>query len=471
MTELDVLLITALKEEHDAARAAALPAAGTGVGVATWEERDAGSATPYLLGRYVGLGGRNLTVALARPTRMGATATSPVVASLAERLKPRCLAMCGVCAGNPGDVALGDVIIAEMVYAYDEGKQKQESFEGDHRQVPMADAWVRAAQDLLPDGLPTFGPASTEESKNWVLERLHAREDPRKHPARVRYFSERTWSKRIRELEVDGLVRRDGATLILTDRGRTHVENILFNDPDGPEKLPFQIKVGPIASGNVVVKDGITWDNLKKWGVRSVLGLEMEAATIGSVAHRLGVPRWVVAKGVMDHANPRKDDRYKQFAARASAEVLFKFLLAQAAIPADVAGVRNGLATGAQPVSAPLAEKSAARATIASDATALLAREVGPAIVERSTTDEDDPTVAREVLAILRGRFSVGEMEMFIRQTFPDIPGGLSGIVAPVHDFRYQTLKVLDYFKDRRLLCRLRDGLFAWLEPTAGGDR
>lgn len=332
MSTIDVLIITALKEEYDAARGVALATRKVSVGIAKWEERDATTPTPYLLGRYVAAGGLSMNVALARPTRMGGTATSIVAASLVERLKPHCLAMCGVCAGNPGDVALGDVIIAEMVYPYDEGKQKQDVFEGDHRQTPMLDTWVRAAQDLVPDGLPSFGAASDKEAQSWLLERLYAGDNPRTHPARSRYFPGNTWEERVRAFESGGLVRREGLQLVLTDSGRSFVEETLFYDVEGPRRLPFQIKVGPIASGNVVVKDGITWEKLKKWGVRSVLGLEMEAATIGSTAHRIGVPVWVVAKGVMDHADPRKDDRYKRFAARSSSEVLFKFLSNQ--IPA-----------------------------------------------------------------------------------------------------------------------------------------
>ena len=96
---------------------------------------------------------------------------------------------------------------------------------------------------------------------------------------------------------------------------------------DPPETLPIAIKTGPIASGNVVVKDGVTWDKLKKMGVRSVLGLEMEAAAIGEIARGCGVAEWIVIKGVMDHADPRKDDRFKPFAARASAEALRAFLI------------------------------------------------------------------------------------------------------------------------------------------------
>jgi nucleoside phosphorylase len=269
---------------------------------------------------------------------MGGTSTSPVAASLTERLKPQCLAMCGVCAGNPSEVALGDVILAEMVYPYNEGKHTEAEFEGDHRQIPMQDSWVRAAQELVPEGLPSFCEPTTADSRSWLLERLYAGEDPRSHPASPRYFPRGTWTRRVRAFEKDHLVRRTGQRLVLTAKGKRFAEDSVFYRGKNPDKLPFQIKVGPIASGNAVVKDGTVWARLKRLGVRSILGLEMEAANIGTIAHRLGLKNWVVAKGVMDHADPRKDDRYKQFAARASAEVLFKFLLNQLMIAGSETG-------------------------------------------------------------------------------------------------------------------------------------
>jgi nucleoside phosphorylase len=347
MSEVDVVIVTALKEEYEAVR----DVAATSDGVVVWEQRDSTSPTPYLFGEYVTAAAQRISLALARPTRMGAAATTPIASSLVERLKPQCLAMCGVCAGNPSSVALGDVIIAETVYSYDEGKQDANAFEGDHRQTPMSELWVRAAQDMVPDGLPSFGPASEEEAKNWLLERVYAGEAPRSHPARSRYFPRGKWRDGVQRLVDAALVVHHGMSLALTDRGRSFVEKTLFNDVDGPLKLPCQIKVGPIASGNVVVKDGITWNSLKRWGVRSVLGLEMEAAAIGSTAHRLGVPLWVIAKGVMDYADPRKDDRYKPFAARASAEVLLRFLVNQnLALPSRL---------DAQPPARPPAEAAA----------------------------------------------------------------------------------------------------------------
>ncbi|MES5821139.1 TIR domain-containing protein [Streptomyces sp. RG80] len=324
--EVDALIITALKEEYEAARSVGLAGYGGHPGVMAWEERESESLTPFLVGTYVLADGSSMTVALARPTRMGATATAPVVSTLVERLRPRCLAMCGVCAGNPADVALGDVVVAELAYAYDEGKRTQDGFEGDHRQVPAPDGWVRAAQDMETTDLPSFGEASPHEARIWLMERLYVGEDPRRHPARARFLSQASWTEQIQSLQAEGLVIREGASLSLTDAGFALIEQLVYDDLEGPQQLPYAVVIGPMASGNVVVKDGLTWDRLKRWGVRSVAGLEMESATIAQVAHRLGLSDWVIAKGVMDHADPRKDDRYKKFAARSSAEVLFKLL-------------------------------------------------------------------------------------------------------------------------------------------------
>ncbi|WNG57567.1 hypothetical protein F0U59_24485 [Archangium gephyra] len=338
MSKIDVLITTALELEHAAARDVALRTNDRAYGIDAWEQCDWDSPAPYLRGTYVNESGGSMVVALARPTRQGATAALPIAATLVERLKPRCLAMCGVCAGNPDEVALGDVVIAEMTYAYDEGRVKLEGFEGDHRQIPMLVTWVRAAQDLSPEGLPSFGPASGDEPKYWLLERLYEDQDPTKHPARARYFPDGTWGARITDYLNDGLIRRRKTSILLTKKGRSVVEDhLLLNKFNSPRQLPFQIKVGPMASGNVVVKDGLTWSKLAQWGVRTVSGLDMEAAAIGYLAHRSNILEWVVAKGVMDHADPRKDDRYKVFAARNSAEVLFRFVSRQLGLGTRVA--------------------------------------------------------------------------------------------------------------------------------------
>ena len=318
-SNLDVLIITALRGEFDAARAAPN-------GVAEWQEHDTGGAAPYLRGRYQTPTGDWLSVALARPTNMGDRSTSPLATTLTDLLKPTCLAMSGVCAGNPDDTAPGDVIVAAPAYKYDEGKLTGATFQGDQHQYPLDIRWLHAAQDFDPAGLPSHGEATEDEAVVWYLERLHKGQDPRTHPARKRYFPPPTWQPRLARLESEGLIAWQDGQWRLTDPGTAKIQRILADDVDGPRQLPFAVHPGPMASGSAVITDPKIWDRLREMGVRKIAGLEMEAATIATVAHDRQVPHWLVAKGVMDHANLAKDDRFKGFAARASAEVLYALL-------------------------------------------------------------------------------------------------------------------------------------------------
>ncbi len=231
--QVDLLVVAALREELAAFQAAAPDVA--------WEQREADSPAAPLVGERHGL-----RIALARPTRMSGRSAAPIITELAVTLRPRCIAMPGVCAGNPRATVRGDVIIADSVYQHDEGKLRPTGFEGDHQQYPLDDRWLRAAQDFLPLDLPSYG-----------------------------------------------------------------------------RPLRFAVHVGPMASGNAVIEDPGIWQRLSGMGARKILGLEMEAATVATVAHQQRIPHWLVAKGVMDHAETGRDDGYKQLAARASAEVLW----------------------------------------------------------------------------------------------------------------------------------------------------
>jgi nucleoside phosphorylase len=321
MIDVDVLIVNALTIELDAVEAVLRDLD------VTLETQESASGFPYLTGVLRNTG-KALRVALVRPTRMGSVSTAVVAASLISELRPTCLAMSGVCAGNPNDVALGDVIVAEVAYAYDEGKKTPQGFQSDHRQIPLSERWQRLAQELSLDGLPTHGIPDDRARRDWLLEQLAVEADPARHPARERYINGERWEAFLRGLESENLISRTGARFALTKAGLDLVDEMRAYGLAPVKQLPFKLHVGPIASGNAVVKDGVTWDSLKVQGVRTVLGLEMEAAAIAQVAHRLDVPHWIVVKGVMDYADPNKDDRYKSFAAAASAQVLVRFLLA-----------------------------------------------------------------------------------------------------------------------------------------------
>ncbi|MGQ4481583.1 phosphorylase family protein [Streptomyces sp. SAS_276] len=323
---VDVLIITALPMEVEAARSAGLAPIAGGVGIARWEERGAGTREPHLLGEYVGPDGISLSVALALSPRMGGRTIAPFTLGLVERLKPRCLAMSGVCAGNPARAALGDVVVAEMVYAHDEGKQTAERFQGDHRQIAQDERVIRATWALDTSKLPSFVAATDQDAKRWFLELLFLEQDPKNHPARERYFPRGKWRDQLDAFERQGLITRQDAGCTLTELGRSFIMRAIYDDADGPDRLPFGLVVGPMATGNAVVQDSTTWERLGGMGVRTITGLEMEAATIATIAETQQIPFWLVAKGVMDHADPNKRDHYKDFAAKASAEVLYALL-------------------------------------------------------------------------------------------------------------------------------------------------
>ena len=326
-TGTDVLLITALKEEFDVALRSFARGSADIAGVDRWNDLTLPAATECKQGVFKRDGVPLFNIVIARPARMGGIHTSMMAAALSNQLKPGCLVMCGVCAGNPKVVALGDVVVSEFAYQHDEGRSEPGEFEGDHRQIPISKAWHDAAEAVDAALLPCYGAASAGDARLWLLERLYAEDDPQRHPARRRYFGSGKWSSMTKALVEQGVIERSGPGFRLTKAGVAEVENSMAVEVDPPERLPIAIKVGPIASGNAVVKDGVTWESLGRMGVRTVAALEMEGAAVALVARALEIPQWIVMKGVMDHADPRKDDRFKPFAARASAEALRAFLM------------------------------------------------------------------------------------------------------------------------------------------------
>jgi nucleoside phosphorylase len=78
---------------------------------------------PVAYRSFVVENGRPLRVAVAASPDMGAPAAMSTLLPLVEALAPRCIAMCGVCAGRRGKVRLGDVVAAERLYYHDTGKQ------------------------------------------------------------------------------------------------------------------------------------------------------------------------------------------------------------------------------------------------------------------------------------------------------------------------------------------------------------
>ncbi len=258
---------------------------------------------------------------------------------LLAELDPACLAMCGICAGYRGKVALGDVIVADRLFSYDEGKRVAEPGEGagrfhDLRTFDLQATWkmdaAHLARELDLGALSRERPPSKQAQRRWLLHTLYAHEaeggpPPRTHPDRARACPD--WTERLTDALKEGLVVASAGRMALSDRGREAVlhERLLY--PDAlPADPPLRVHVGAIATVTQLQQDPAIFDRLRRL-VRGTLGLEMEGVAVGELAARFD-RRSIVMKAVGDHADLDKDDSFRAFACHASATVLLAFLQA-----------------------------------------------------------------------------------------------------------------------------------------------
>ena len=328
---LDVLIITAAAGEDDAVRMVDEGAFGA------WEQTPGPPGFGFTVWRrsYQAVDGGQLTVALCRAYEAGGEAAGNAAARLVDAYRPRCLAMCGVCAGNPRVAQLGDVIIADRVYPSDVGEivrtpgDDQPCFLADMMTYPFDATWKQAAENL---SLAVFASASwlaerprpREMQGDWVLKQLLDGCDPRDAKERgERCFD---WKDVVPQLQQDGFIALKDGQPELTQQGRDRIKRVLFDNRDGqlPEQPPWGIRVGPLGTGNDLVRDATIWERLGQ-SQRHIVGLDMEGAVIGFTAHVRNL-RYIVVKGVMDYADPGRSQGFRKFAARAAAEVLLEFL-------------------------------------------------------------------------------------------------------------------------------------------------
>ncbi|WP_433937440.1 pentapeptide repeat-containing protein [Sorangium cellulosum] len=388
----DVLIVTALQDELEAVLAAGgapgeetAPAgeiAGQDVGARFgWDEKRDRPRFRYHVRTIPSERGEPLVIAAAWIGEMGPTATAARAQQLLGDLEPAVLAMCGICAGYRKEVSLGDVIVADRVYLYDDGKAVSgpggDDLWQDITTYNLEATWRHDAAFFAREFAAAAGPlrrgrpVPKEAQRRWLLHALDAHERrggpaPLEHPERRARCPR--WSELVKELEEGSggepepraLIRLDHerGAYALTDAGRAWVTRDRNVYPDGaPDAPAFRVHVGPIATGSAVREDPELFKRLRR-SARKTLGVEMEAAAVGAVAEREGI-RSIIAKAVSDHADHEKDDSFREFACRASAELLLAFLrrqlrprpqLAVEREDAEVPSVRRGpMSTRARP--------------------------------------------------------------------------------------------------------------------------
>ena len=166
-----------------------------------------------------------------------------------------------------------------------------------------------------------------------------------------------------------------------------------------------------MGTGTRVIEDEKVWSFVTQ-AMRKTLGLEMESAALGEVAHRQRQYKLdaVVMKGVMDYADHGRDDHFKEYAARAAAECLLWFLREH--VPTEVAAGFDDLLT---PGTLPLPSRDAAPSLLLNARYAVVPwHEAGRSeILADLDAWADDP--GREVaVRLLHGEGGIGKTRLAI---------------------------------------------------------
>ncbi|MBZ9881959.1 hypothetical protein LB535_06300 [Mesorhizobium sp. CA10] len=109
---------------------------------------------------HLEVGGRRLTVCLTTAPRMGMVSTGLRTASIIALLKPRLVAMTGICAGVRDKVKLGDVLFADPSWDFQSGKRVRDKESTQFSMRPHhlpASALVRSHVEQLRDDKAALG--------------------------------------------------------------------------------------------------------------------------------------------------------------------------------------------------------------------------------------------------------------------------------------------------------------------------
>ncbi len=141
---MDAIVLTVLRLEFDAV----LHVDAGAVPDSVWEIDIGPSGLPVAFRSFVARTGRPLRIAVALAADTGPTAATHTLLPLVEAWQPRCIAMCGVCAGRRGKTHLGDVVAAERLFYHDTGKQLPGEVQQDLTTYKLRDDWKAALEGM-----------------------------------------------------------------------------------------------------------------------------------------------------------------------------------------------------------------------------------------------------------------------------------------------------------------------------------
>ena len=345
---VDVLVIMALPKELKALRNV------RGFGKAEWKKELDSTKDSYYVGRFKRSNGSFITIAAACTVDTGGIDAGELATRLLLHLRPKCLSMTGMCAGDRKEVFLGDVIVAKQVFKFDYGKAeacysraesgeeiRSEGIELDSKSISLDDRLLKEVQGFIDKwkglGKDIVRPKSMDYQKRWFLHRLHDFEEniTQSNPLDI----VEDWFKRsvvLEQLIDQKLVSwsADNSSLKLTEKGESQVKKEkVIKGQCKPDNEQVAVHLASIGTSDTVRKDKRLFEILRKMGtgVRKIYGVEMEGFVISRVAFKNKIPSLII-KSVSDYGDDEKDDEFHTYASASSAKFLIDFLTQTRAI-------------------------------------------------------------------------------------------------------------------------------------------
>lgn len=274
-----------------------------------------------------------LTIHLSCMPKPGPSETALHFKPILQEFQPCFAAMTGMCAGDKRRVRLGDLVVADRAFLYDNGKftmnedgqraylQDTDTWHADTETlqiVQMFHAWESAVVELP-------RPLSKRQQREWLLTKLLEAATPSVDDIQRQELEEfaPNWRKIVQELQ-DGTSPYLTKERTLADRKR--VEELCYSVATFPFKDPPRpiCHIAPIASGSAVRSD----DYFKEVQIpiRGTAAIDMEGATFYRTVAEFPGLRSLLVKGVCDYADSDKDDTYHHYASSASAAYLLCFI-------------------------------------------------------------------------------------------------------------------------------------------------
>ena len=247
-------------------------------------------------------------------------------------LHPTYIAMVGFCAGREGKVALGDVVVADIVYRYGEGKETNTGLLPEINSYRISAQLKQKIQRFGTDWINTITldkPIDYGKQKYEILKDISELSPNSRIKPREKWDSNEypDFPDILKEMIEKEWITIEGGNLQILPKGSDEIQALFHSEYwNGYQAKKTSVVVGPMACGNNVEEKMDIFDSLVTEYERKTVALDMESHSLGILSSNNG-NKYVVAKGVGDYAGveKKKQNRYIEYASAASCRFIIEF--------------------------------------------------------------------------------------------------------------------------------------------------